>query len=135
LKEAIDRLARRREKKASLLPVYDFKMAMSSAESETIEIIAEPFMESMSNDFKALRKAIAEARWQDASRLSHSAKGLFMTFEAAPMVETFRAMEALFLGGLPDPMKAEALLDKAEASWPLFVKDLQEYLIDLQRRS
>jgi CheY-like chemotaxis protein len=135
LKEAIARLARRSEKKESAMPMYDYKSSMSAAEAETIEIIAEPFMDSMSNDFNALRKAIGDARWQDASRLAHSAKGLFMTFEAVPMVETFRAMESLFMGGIPDPMRAEALLEKAEGAWPFFVKDLKEYLSERSKRA
>jgi CheY-like chemotaxis protein/HPt (histidine-containing phosphotransfer) domain-containing protein len=129
LKEAIERLARKRERfVAPLLTEFDYAQALHRADPDTISIIAESFIESMEADFTRMATAISVLDWPEVMRLSHSAKGLCMTFHADPLADDFSRLTTLARHGGIDTEPARALLDDARAAWPAFASALMARL-------
>jgi len=121
LREAIERLARRREQfVATPFAEFDYDLALREADPDTISIIAESFIESMEADFTRIATAISVLDWPEVMRLSHSAKGLCLTFHADPLADGFARLAATARHGGIDAQPAQAILDGAKAAWPAF---------------
>jgi response regulator RpfG family c-di-GMP phosphodiesterase len=90
LKEAIERLARKREPfGAPRISEFDYAQALRRADPDTISIIAESFIESMEADLIRIATALSVLDWPEVMRLAHSAKGLCLTFHADPLADDF----------------------------------------------
>jgi PAS domain S-box-containing protein len=129
LKEAIERLARKREQfGAPLITEFDYAQALQRADSDTITIIAESFIESMEADFTRMATALSVLDWPEVMRLSHSAKGLCLTFHADPLADDFARLSTMARHGGIDAQPAQAILDGARAAWPAFASALMTRL-------
>ena len=117
LKEAIERLARRGSQPAQ---EFDYAKALQEADPDTVEIIGAPFLESMSQDFQKLESALQSQYWPLILMLSHSAKGLFMTFGADPLAYGFSRIENIARTPGASIDKIFPLLDKAKKDWIAF---------------
>jgi PAS domain S-box-containing protein len=125
LKEAIERLARKREQfGAPLVTEFDYAQALRRADPDTISIIAESFIESMEADFIRMDAALSVLDWPEVMRLAHSAKGLCLTFHAGPLADDFARLTTMARRGGIDARPAQAILDSAQAVWPAFVSAL-----------
>jgi CheY-like chemotaxis protein len=121
LKEAIERLAGKRDR--SVVPPiteFDYAQALRRADPDTISIVAESFIESMEADFTKMATAISALDWPEVMRLSHSAKGLCLTFHADPLADDFARLTTMARHGGIDARPAQAILDGARAAWPAF---------------
>lgn len=125
MREAIERLARRRLG-AAKAAAYDYRKGLDLSQRETVEIIAEPFLESMPGDFEAMVKAVESKDWKTLGMLSHSAKGLFMTFGADPLSDAMRALEKLSGSASPDIEQAKALMKSSMEQWLVFKLALED---------
>ena len=121
LKEAIERLAGKRDR--SVVPPiteFNYAQALRRADPDTISIVAESFIESMEADFTKMATAISALDWPEVMRLSHSAKGLCLTFHADPLANDFARLTTMARHGGIDARPAQAILDGARAAWPAF---------------
>lgn len=125
LREAIERLVRRRSG-SEKTEAYDYRKGLESSQRETVEIIAEPFLESMPGDLETMGKVLESGDWKKLGMLSHAAKGLFMTFGADPLSDAMRSLEKLSGSDDPDMAQAKALMDAAMASWLEFKPALED---------
>jgi PAS domain S-box-containing protein len=125
LKEAIERLARKREQfGAPLVSEFDYAQALRRADPDTISIIAESFIESMETDFTKMATALSVLDWPEVMRLAHSAKGLCLTFHADPLADDFGRLTTMARSGGIDAQPAQEILDGARAVWPAFASAL-----------
>ncbi len=125
LKEAIERLARKREEfGAPLVSEFDYAQALRRADPDTISIIAESFIESMEADFTKMATALSVLDWPEVMRLAHSAKGLCLTFHADPLADDFGRLTTMARSGGIDAQPAQEILDGARAVWPAFASAL-----------
>jgi CheY-like chemotaxis protein/HPt (histidine-containing phosphotransfer) domain-containing protein len=125
LKEAIERLARKREPfEAPLVSEFDYAQALRRADPDTISIIAESFIESMEADFAKMATALSVLDWPEVMRLAHSAKGLCLTFHADPLADDFAMLTSMARCGGIDAEPAQEILDGARAAWPAFASAL-----------
>ena len=125
LKEAIERLARKREPfEAPLVSEFDYAQALRQADPDTISIIAESFIESMEADFDKMATALSVLDWPEVMRLAHSAKGLCLTFHADPLADDFAMLTSMARCGGIDAEPAQEILDGARSVWPAFASAL-----------
>jgi CheY-like chemotaxis protein len=125
LKEAIERLARKRKQfGVPLITEFDYAQALDKADPDTILIIAESFIESMEDDFTRMATALTVLDWPQVMRLAHTAKGLCLTFHADPLADDFARLTATARHGGIDAQPAQKILEGARAAWPAFASAL-----------
>jgi PAS domain S-box-containing protein len=125
LKEAIERLARKRKQfGVPLITEFDYAQALDKADPNTILIIAESFIESMEDDFTRMATALTVLDWPQVMRLAHTAKGLCLTFHADPLADDFARLTNTARHGGIDAQPAQKILECARAAWPAFASAL-----------
>lgn len=73
---------------------FDYAVALNEADRETVEIIAEIFIETWPRDLARLRSAVSENDPASFERTAHSLKGTLGTFAAEPAVRVAADLEA-----------------------------------------
>ena len=74
-------------------PGFDYGEALRRADQETVEIIADVFLETWKRDFEQLRNAIEQRDMRLAERVAHSLKGTLATFCAEPAARVAADLE------------------------------------------
>lgn len=128
LRAAIERWGRRDDGLSQRSALFDFRKALDSSDSETIEIIGKAFIEAMRSDLPKMHQALELLDWRELSRLAHSAKGLCMTFGATPLSTAFGIVETLSLMDDPVFEKIHEALSMGCLGWPDFEMAMTEKL-------
>ena len=74
-------------------PAFDYGDSLRQADQETVEIIAEIFLDTWARDIDTLRKAVDDQDAQTAERTAHSFKGTLATFCADPAMRVAADLE------------------------------------------
>ncbi len=87
------------QRDAAPLPAFDYGVAVSSMDSEIIEIIAPAFLEHYRRELDALRQAIAHQDSATTERRAHALKGTLAAFGAQPAEYCAAQLESLAKAG------------------------------------
>ena len=77
------------------LPGFDYGAAMLEADRETVEIIAEVFLETWARDMARLRESFRQQDNAVLGRIAHSFRGCLASFNATPAVDLAIEIEKL----------------------------------------
>ena len=105
---------------------YDYRKGLQSSQRETVEIIAEAFLEAMPGDFESMKKAAEAGDWKSLGILAHAAKGLFMTFGAEPLSDAMSALEKMSILEGSNIDQAKELVRASVAQWELLKPALED---------
>ena len=89
--------------KVRVIENFDYAAAISRSDPEIVEIIASAFRESVPNDLKQLRTALASSNMNEGERIAHTLKGNLLTFNADPAASLASDIEQLCKTGNSEP--------------------------------
>ena len=86
---------------------FDYSVALREADQETVEIIAEIFLQTWERDFNLLRSAVINLDGRAAELAAHSLKGTLATFCAEPAARVVGDLESRARNGELEGTAAE----------------------------
>ncbi|HJV59599.1 MAG TPA: PAS domain S-box protein [Albitalea sp.] len=87
-----------------------YRNALETADPQTVEIIALPFLEELPREMAAMHAAIDQADRHTLARRAHSMKGLLLAFAAQPAASLAEQLQRIAEGGEFVPSQARACL-------------------------
>jgi two-component system sensor histidine kinase/response regulator len=72
---------------------FDYGQALSEADTEVVEIIAQAFLKGYQTELDAMRQAMAEGEMADLARRAHGLRASLAAFGAEPAVQLARQIE------------------------------------------
>lgn len=104
-----------------------YREGLARADLETVEIIAQPFLDELPREMSAMRAAIATGDLDTLSRRAHSMKGLLLAFAATPAAAMAQRLQDLAQGPAFDAAAASARLAELDAEIALLAPHLQAF--------
>jgi two-component system sensor histidine kinase/response regulator len=95
------------------------------ADTQTVEIIAAPFVDELPREFAAMQSAIAQGDLEALARRAHSMKGLLLAFAAQPAAGLAEELQRLAQGGEFSERQAQECLDALREEIGLLVPHLR----------
>jgi len=107
-----------------------YRHALSQADAQTVEIIAEPFLAELPREMAAMRHAIEQRDGTTLTRRAHSMKGLLLAFAAQPAAGIAERLQRLAESAHFEAGEAQACLSELEAEIGLLAPHLQAVSAD-----
>ena len=123
LRHAMEHHLRRSRSSSSRSAAY--RKALSNADPDTLAIIAGPFVQSIPEEFSAMRAAIADGDNKALALRAHSLKGLLLAFAAQPAAALAHRLQALAEEPAFDTGLARACLGELEQEMDLLTPHLR----------
>ena len=104
-----------------------YREGLARADAETVEIIAQPFLDELPHEMSGMRTAIATGDLDSLARRAHSMKGLLLAFAATPAAAMAQRLQNLAQSPAFDAAAAAALLAELDAEIALLAPHLQAF--------
>jgi CheY-like chemotaxis protein len=111
-----------------------YRQALAQADTQTVEIIAGPFLSELPGELRALTESLAALDLPTLARRAHSMKGLLLAFAAEPAAGLAAQLQHIAENMFFDPERAQKCLAELEREMALLSPHLREVAIRVERQ-